>query len=82
MRLPRILDDAAKLGTAALMVVANVRHELRGAVQTRLDGAADRLGVARRSEVDAALDLARKARQIQEELAQRLTRLEQGSSKN
>jgi len=52
-----------------LMVAANLRHEAAGAARARAAGFARHFDLARAAEVEAALDLARRARAECERLA-------------
>lgn len=73
----RILDDIAKLGVGALGVAAGVRREAEALVRQRLAALLGDLDAVPREEFDAVREMAAKAREEQERLAERVARLEQ-----
>lgn len=73
----RILDDIAKLAVGALGVAAGVRREAETLVRQRLAALLGDLDTVPREEFDAVRDMAAKAREEQERLAERVARLEQ-----
>lgn len=72
----RLLDDLAKVANGALSVAAGARQELEQLVQQRLERFLNEHGWITREEFEAVRDMARKAREAQEDLAARLNELE------
>lgn len=72
----RMLDDIAKLSTAAAGVLQGASREAEGLVRQRLERLLDRMDLVTREEFDAVKAMAAKAREENEALAARLDRLE------
>ena len=77
----RLLDDLAKVANGALSAAAGARQELEQLVQQRLERFLNEHGWVTREEFEAVRDMARKAREAQEDLAARLTELEARAAK-
>jgi BMFP domain-containing protein YqiC len=73
---PRILDDLAGIAGGAFSVLAGMRDEVEGLVRARVDEVIRRLDLVRRDEMDAAMEMAARARAGQEAAEARLTALE------
>jgi BMFP domain-containing protein YqiC len=69
---PRLLDDLAGVAGGAVSALAGLRDEIEALVRGRLEEAIRRLELAKRDELEAALELAAKARAGQEALEARL----------
>ncbi|WP_072573356.1 accessory factor UbiK family protein [Granulibacter bethesdensis] len=74
---PRFLDDLAGLAGGALSAVSGLREEVEALVRARVEETLRRLDVARREDLDVALELAATARDAQEALQARVDALEQ-----
>lgn len=72
----RLLDDLAKVANGALSAAAGARQELEQLMQQRLERFLNEHGWVTREEFEAVRDMARKAREAQEDLAARLADLE------
>lgn len=72
----RMLDDIAKLSTAAAGVLQGASREAEGLLRQRLERLLDRMDLVTREEFDAVKAMAAKAREENEALAARLERLE------
>ncbi len=72
----RLLDDIAKMANGALSAAAGARQELEQLMQQRLERFLNDHGWVTREEFEAVRDMARKAREAQEDLEQRLAGLE------
>lgn len=72
----RLLDDLAKVANGALSAAAGARQELEQLVQQRLERFLNEHGWVTREEFEAVRDMARKAREEQEDLTTRLAELE------
>lgn len=72
----RFFDEVAKLMTNASGAAQGVRKEVDGLVQAQVERVLNNLNVVKREEFDVVRDMAEKARQENEKLAQRLTELE------
>ena len=73
---PRLFDDLAGVAGGALSALSGLRDELEAIVRARVDEALRRLEVVRRDEMDAALELAGRARAGQEAAEARIAALE------
>ena len=73
---PRILEDIAGMAGGALSVLSGMRDEAEAIVRARVDEAIRKLDLVRRDEMDAALELAARARAGQEAAEARLAALE------
>ncbi|GEM_PF-94739 len=72
----RLLDDIAKVANGALSAAAGARQEVEQLMQQRLERFLNDQGWVTREEFEAVRDMARKAREAQEDLANRLAELE------
>lgn len=72
----RLLDDIAKVANGALSAAAGARQEVEQLMQQRLERFLNDKGWVTREEFEAVRDMARKAREAQEDLANRLAELE------
>jgi len=72
----RLLDDLAKVANGALSAAAGARQEVEQLMQQRLERFLNKQGWVTREEFEAVRDMARKAREAQEDLANRLAELE------
>jgi BMFP domain-containing protein YqiC len=77
----RLLDDLAKVANGALSAAAGARQELEQLVQQRLERFLNEHGWVTREEFEAVRDMARKAREAQEDLEARFTELEARAAK-
>jgi len=73
---PRIFEDIAGMAGGALSVLSGMRDEAEAIVRARVDEAIRKLDLVRRDEMDAALELAARARAGQEAAEARLAALE------
>ena len=71
-----LLDDMLTLGSGMLSQLADARHELKAQAKTRAGSVARELDLVTRDEFDAAFAMLAKARNMQEELASRVARIE------
>ena len=76
----RMMDDIAKLSTAAAGLMQGASREAEGLFRQRLERLLDRMDLVTREEFDAVKAMAAKAREENEALAQRLERLEKGGA--
>ncbi|APH60657.1 Hypothetical protein GbCGDNIH7_2309 [Granulibacter bethesdensis] len=74
---PRFFDDLAGLAGGALSAVSGLREEVEALVRARVEETLRRLDVARREDLDVALELAATARDTQAALQARVDALEQ-----
>jgi BMFP domain-containing protein YqiC len=72
----RLLDDLAKVANGALSAAAGARQEVEQLIQQRLERFLNDHGWVNREEFEAVRDMARKAREDQEDMAVRLAALE------
>ena len=72
----RMMDDIAKLSTAAAGLVQGASREAEAHFRQRLERLLDRMDLVTREEFEAVKAMAAKAREENEALAQRLARLE------
>jgi BMFP domain-containing protein YqiC len=72
----RLLDDLAKVANGALSAAAGARQEVEQLMQQRLERFLNEHGWVTREEFEAVRDMARKAREAQEDLESRLAELE------
>lgn len=72
----RMLDDLAKLSTAAAGVLQGASREAETLLRQRLERLLDRMDLVTREEFEAVKAMAAKAREENEALAERLARLE------
>lgn len=71
-----ILEDALSLGRDALSTLVEARHEFKAHAKEHVGSVARRLDLVSREEFDAAFAMIAKARDMQEDLAARLLRIE------
>ncbi|MFT8247034.1 accessory factor UbiK family protein [Roseomonas sp. BN140053] len=72
----RFFDDMAGVAGGAFSALAGLRGEAEAAIRSQLEGMIQRLELVRREELDAAMELARRAREQSEALAARVAALE------
>jgi BMFP domain-containing protein YqiC len=72
----RLLDDLARLASGALGTAAGLREEVESAFRQRMERWLRDMDLPSRDELDAARDMAARARQAQEDLEERVARLE------
>lgn len=71
-----ILDDLAGMAGGAVSVMAAMRAEAEAIARAQVEAMTQRLELVRREELDAALEVARRAREQAEDLAGRVAELE------
>ena len=71
-----LFDDLAGVAGGAFSVLAGLRQEVEAMARSQVDAMVQRLELVRREELDAALEVARRAREAQEALEGRLAALE------
>jgi len=71
-----VFDDLAGMAGGAFSVMAAVRSEAEAMARAQVEAMVQRLELVRREDLDAALEVARRAREEAETLTQRLTELE------
>ncbi len=76
----RMMDDIAKLSTAAAGLVQGAGREAEALFRQRLERLLDRMDLVTREEFEAVKAMAAKAREENEALAARLARLEGGAA--
>ncbi|MDB5374262.1 MAG: hypothetical protein JWP04_2904, partial [Belnapia sp.] len=69
-------DDLAGVAGGAFSALAGVRGEVEAAVRSQVDQMVQRLELVKREDLDAAMELARRAREAQEALETRVAALE------
>ena len=72
-----IFDDLAGMAGGAFSVVSGLRAEAEAMARSQIEAMVQRLELVRREELDAALEVARRAREQAEALAVRVEALEQ-----
>ena len=72
----KFFDDLAGMAGGAFSVLAGARAEIESAVQAQVEALTARLNLVKREELDAALEVARRAREQAEALALRVEALE------
>jgi hypothetical protein len=72
----RFFDEMAKLMTNAAGAAQGLRREIDTLVQAQVERVLNNLDVVKREEFEAVRDMARKAREENERLAERLANLE------
>jgi BMFP domain-containing protein YqiC len=70
------LDDLAGMAGGAFSVLAGLKNEAGQLAKSRADAFAQRMELVRREEFEAALEMARRAREETEVLAEKLAALE------
>ncbi|MDN3567392.1 accessory factor UbiK family protein [Paeniroseomonas aquatica] len=71
-----LFDDLAGVAGGAFSALAGVRGEVEAAVRSQVDQMVQRLDLVKREDLDAAMELARRAREAQEVLEARVAALE------
>ncbi len=71
-----LFDDLAGMAGGAFSVLAGLRQEMEAMARAQVEAMVQRLELVRREELDAALELARRAREGQEALEARVAALE------
>jgi BMFP domain-containing protein YqiC len=71
-----LFDDLAGVAGGAFSALAGVRGEAEAAMRSQVDAMVQRLDLVKREDLDAALELARRAREAQEGLEARVAALE------
>jgi BMFP domain-containing protein YqiC len=72
----RFFDDLAGMAGGAFSVMAGARAEIEAAVKAQVEIVAQKLELVRREDLDAALEVARRAREESSALALRVAALE------
>lgn len=72
-----ILDDLAGMAGGAFSIMAAMRAEVEAMAKAQTEAMVQRLDLVRREDLDAALEVARRAREQAETLAERVAALEQ-----
>lgn len=72
----RLLDDLAKVASGALHTLGGLKDEIETRMRERLERVASDLDLVTREEFDAVKAMAAKARAAQEELEEKVARLE------
>jgi BMFP domain-containing protein YqiC len=72
----RFFDDLAGMAGGAFSVMAGARAEIEAAVKAQVEIVAQKLELVRREDLDAALEVARRAREEASALAVRVAALE------
>lgn len=70
------LDDMAGVAGGAFSILAGLKAEAEALAKSRADAFAQKMELVRREEFDAAMELARRAREAAEVLAEKLAALE------
>jgi BMFP domain-containing protein YqiC len=71
-----LFDDLAGVAGGAFSALAGVRGEAEALARTQIDAMVQRLDLVKREDLDAAMELARRAREAQEGLEARIAALE------
>jgi BMFP domain-containing protein YqiC len=71
-----LLDDLLTLGGSLFGNLAEARHELKAQAKTHVDSFARKLDLVSREEFDAAFAMLAKARALQDDLLERVERIE------
>ena len=77
----RILDDLAKVAAGALSGVSGVKQEVESRLRQQFERILSGMDLVKREEFEVVKAMAAKARAEQEELAERLARLESGQAR-
>jgi hypothetical protein len=72
----KIFDDLAGMAGGAFSVMAAIRAEAEAMAKAQVEAMVQRLELVRREELDAAMEVARRAREQSESLAARVAALE------
>lgn len=71
-----LFDDLAGVASGAFSALSGVRAEVEAAARSQVEALVQRLDLVKREELDAALEVARRAREGQEALEARVAALE------
>ncbi len=71
-----LFDDLAGVASGAFSALAGVRAEVEAMARSQVESLVQRLDLVKREELDAALEVARRAREGQEALEARVAALE------
>ena len=71
-----LLDDVARVATGAMGAASGLKGEIDAMIRRRLEAILARMDLVPRDEFDAVKEMAARARSENEELAERLARLE------
>ena len=71
-----LFDDLAGVASGAFSALAGVRAEVEAAARSQVEALVQRLDLVKREELDAALEVARRAREGQEALEAKVAALE------
>jgi BMFP domain-containing protein YqiC len=72
----KFMDDLAGMAGGAFSVLAGLRAEVEQMAKSQTEAMVRRLDLVKREELDAAMEVARRAREQAEALADRVTALE------
>ncbi|MXP62343.1 accessory factor UbiK family protein [Roseomonas sp. M0104] len=72
----RFFDDLAGMAGGAFSVMAGLRSEMEAMAKSQVETIVQRLELVRREDLDAALEVARRAREESAALAERVAQLE------
>ena len=72
----RVMDDLAGMAGGAFSVLTGIRAEIEAVAKAQVEAVVRRFDLVRREELDAAMDVARRAREQAEDLAARVAALE------
>lgn len=72
----KLIEDMVSLGGNILGNLLGARHEFKAQTKQRLDGLVRQMDLVTRTEFDAAFAMLSKARMLQDELLERLDRIE------
>jgi BMFP domain-containing protein YqiC len=72
----KFFDDLAGVAGGAFSVLSGAKAEIEAAVQAQVEALSTRLNLVKREELDAALEVARRAREEAESLSTRVAALE------
>ncbi len=78
----RLLDELAKMMTDAAGAAQGIRREVESLARGQVDRVLAEMDVVRREEFEAVRDMAQKAREENEALAQRIAELEGGRGRS
>jgi BMFP domain-containing protein YqiC len=78
----RVMDDLAGMAGGAFSVLTGIRSEIEAIAKAQVEAVVRRFDLVRREELDAAMDVARRAREQAEDLAARVEALEARSTPN
>jgi len=75
-----MMDDLAGMAGGAFSVLTGIRAEIEAIAKAQVEAVVRRFDLVRREELDAAMDVARRAREQAEDLAARVEALEARSN--